>query len=345
MPLLCLGDIHLSHLIWESLLDVRDDAFVGFRSFVDLGIANKWDLMLVGDVFDVPKPEPDIISAFRVEMDRCKAAGIKVYYIQGNHDKRATPWGSSVHDHPIYVGDGQPFKVDGHTCIGLDYCGREKIQSEIVTANSKKPDILFLHQAVRQAIGFESAWNCDLDWITAPLTILGDIHKPLDMKYGAGTAYYTGASSARSISEFDNKSCLLLQADLSVTRIAIEHRSFFVTSTAEANYLESIRHWIEGKATSSRLQPVLFLRYPQGTLVWKEPVNEILKGLARLVPRPYSTAIPERVTTDTDVSLQDMLQKFAKPGTPVYSLVLDLLDAKEDPLEVIRAHKEVFRKC
>lgn len=343
MGLLCLGDIHLSHCIWETLPDIRDDAFVGFRSFIDLAVASKTPVILCGDVFDVPNPAPDILAMFRKEMDRCQAAGIRVFYFQGNHDKRLTPWGSSVHDHPIYVGDGKPFEVDGIKCIALDYAGREKIQANIAAANAEHPQVLFLHQAVRQAIGFENAWNCDLDWVTAPVTVMGDIHKPLDLRYGeSGLAYYTNATCARSVSEFGRKSCVLLKPDLSIERPVLQHRSFMITET-DAEVLPRLVQWAAdcAKAPTSQLQPVLFLRHPQGRVEEVTAAKQALKDV-RIVLRPYSLTIPDKIEDETGISLQEMLAKRLPPNGPAYKLVLDLLESNADPLEIIRSHKEVF---
>src|SRR5690606_21370946 len=44
------------------------------------------DIILTGDIFEEPKPEPHLIAAFFNWLNRCKTNNIKVHIIMGNHD-------------------------------------------------------------------------------------------------------------------------------------------------------------------------------------------------------------------------------------------------------------------
>jgi len=357
--LACLGDLHLSHTVWDDHPDIRDDAILNTARFLDLAHQRNCEVILCGDIFDVVNPPPSVIREFRILMDMCQSMEMKVYYFQGNHDKRPVPWPMALHDHPIYVGDGKPFKIGNLTCVALDYLGRERIETAIQEVNKNPPDVLFLHQAVKQALKFENAWNCDLDWVS-PKTrkvILGDIHKAMDMKFPGGVAHYTGASSPRNIDELGDKSFLVLKQDLTTERVALPSRPMKRVTLSESS-VDEITQWAVSAVSEAyttdpvgRLHPVLFLRYTaQETAVATKlrddlhsdvPSKRLKVVLQAIEDVQHGTFSVDDKPGDTVV---DLLNKRLDQGSQKreYGLVLELWQSPEDPVDIITSHRKAF---
>jgi DNA repair exonuclease SbcCD nuclease subunit len=315
--------------------------------------------MLCGDIFDVVNPPPSVIREYRMLMDMCQSVGMPVYYYQGNHDKRPTPWPMALHDHPTYVGDGKPFQIGALRCVALDYLGRDRIEAAIVEMNNDPPDVLFLHQAVRQALRFENAWNCDLDWVSPRVKtiVLGDIHQPLTMTCPGGKAYYTGASSPRNIDELSPKSFLILNQDHSVERVPLPSRPMQRVTLSETTPLE-ILSWA-GKALLDayqldpvgRLHPVLFIRYTAQETAIAQKLRDDLQSLAQ--GRTFKVVLqalddtsyqPEQSADRTGKTFEELLNGRVDPATQpqTHNLVLDLWQSPEDPIDIIAAHRKAF---
>lgn len=355
-----LGDIHLAKLIWTKQPEINGDAFAGFRGFVDHAIRLHVPMVICGDLFDVPKPDSDLIEFFRHEMDRAAAAGVQCYGIQGNHDKRHIPWYVAVSQHPIHIGDGVEVTIGGIRCCGFDYALKDEIEARLadMTGRPSRPQVLFLHQAVRQALKFDGAWNCDLDWVPdgIPLTIIGDIHHPLDLKTRTGTAHYTGASHARAIDQVGPKTCMVINDDLTFTRVPIPARHIRKFYLGWGTGLEQLTREIVEFANQvpmdSSLPTALFLTYATDQADKVDPLvaacqrgnpNRLIWILdeadatvvAHQAPAEPATGIPTR-----PIILGRCLDREQHPGS--FQLALDLLDPPNNPQETVRAHRERF---
>ena len=204
-----IGDAHIAETIWTKRAQVTGDAYLAFSRAVDVSLTYRVPTILLGDVFDTVNPTTNDVEFCRQQMSRLQQAGLPVYYLQGNHDQRPKPWLKAIHEHPQYVGDGRPFQLDGLTIRAFDYAQHDRIQATLANLQMETvPDILLLHQAVRQALNFQGAWNCDLDWVhpEVRLTIMGDIHTPWSGKTAGGRAHYTDALHPRADEEFGRKS-------------------------------------------------------------------------------------------------------------------------------------------
>ena len=205
---LALGDIHLDPLIWRRHRDITGDAEASWMSFIDHAINLKIPIVIVGDLFDSIDPPTTMVQVFRESMEICQANGVEVFAIQGNHDKRLPiPWYCAVSPHPRHFGDGALTTINGIKTVGIDYSTQDVIQERLATITSQidqnPVQVLFLHQAVKQGLKFQDAWNCDINWVpdAIPLVILGDLHAPIDIPRAKGHALYTGSSHPRSLAE------------------------------------------------------------------------------------------------------------------------------------------------
>lgn len=340
----CLGDIHLSQHIWTRFPHIQNDSSVGFDAFIDGAIEIGAPIMIAGDLFDVAKPTPDLVEICRAGFDRCADARVPVYVIQGNHDKQPTPWVKAIHEHPIYVGDGKPFRLGSHTAIASDY----RLMDDIRQFIQDIPDgveIVFLHQAAKQALAFDGAWNCDLEWLppSVRVCILGDIHKPLNMPLSGGRmAYYTGAGHARDITQTDPKSFLVLHDDLSISRRPLPSREIRKFTVIDDSQVKHVSDWL------STARPCTYTTRTLLPFAWVVHAPELLPAMRGIIadysqngraiifcdPAPSAEDVQD-IVAEPDIDQADMSLASAvgrvvdRTAEPVlYQLVVDVLTSK-----------------
>lgn len=350
------GDLHLNPLIWRKYRQISGDAFYGFTQVVDLGLELYVPIVLVGDIFDSVDPSPDIIRFFRQQMDRCMEDKLPVYVIQGNHDKRPSPWPHAVHDWPIYIGEGKKnFTINGVSCRGYDYATRDEIQEQLEHLGTLQdlPQVVFLHQAVKQAIPWEGSWNCDLEWVPekVPLVVMGDIHKEWEAPVRPGQmAYYTNATHARNMSELGQKSVLVVNKDLTCARAPLTSRSVApVAVSTDEEFDQFTTVLSELVSDTSPLAPVAFVRH---TPEFAERViaASLESQNVHLIREEVALEEGETLVLDLteeqefEISLAGMLAKVLDPDVypDEFQMVLELLDETHIPGEILKKHRDKY---
>ncbi|BDR60761.1 metallophosphoesterase family protein [Lactobacillus xylocopicola] len=114
----------LSFLPSKSFEQIHQAPNQSLTSIVDLALQEKVDLVLIaGDTFDSPRPNPSSQLFFAGEIERLTAAHIQVVMIFGNHDHmRAADL--LVPDSPFFklLGDGEQIEgIKGQTASGFTY--------------------------------------------------------------------------------------------------------------------------------------------------------------------------------------------------------------------------------
>lgn len=350
-----LGDIHLDDKIWTRLSAITGDAEVGYAAFLAVALRLRVPAIIVGDLFDVPKPPSSLVKLHRKLMDTCQAASVPVFVLQGNHDKvqqvgvsgTVAPWATASHDWPIYIGDGTPFKLGSHLATALDYASIDVIEPQIRRVTTP---LLFLHQAVRQALGFENAWNCDLDWVPAcvKLTVLGDIHKPMDMPFPDGRlACYTGAGHARDIDQTGPKSVIVINDDLTYYREPIPSRSikkFYVRSVKD---VDAVNAWIPTVSAVHKMPPLLWMVHTAEMAGHVSTIkSQVVSGGLIIVHTEslIDDAEPERPEIDVDedsVSPTHLLSRIVDPEKEkeLFGFLSELIDDRRALADIINARK------
>jgi DNA repair exonuclease SbcCD nuclease subunit len=313
-------------------------------SFIDSAIEVGAPILLAGDLFDVSKPPPEFVSLCRRAFTKCKEAEIPVKFLDGNHDKTPTHWGSAIHDWPDYVGDGRLFRLGDHTAIASDYQLHDDIKA-FIDSIPPEPDIAFLHQAARQALPFEGAWNCDLEWLpqTIKLAVLGDIHKPLDMPLSNGRmAYYTGASHPRDITQLEPKTFIVVNDDLSITRKPLVGRAISKFTCTSVEDIEVVNSWLKEAVPVYYNQKVLL------PFAWVVHSPEVFPDIRKLVeayvptgkallfcdPAPSAEAVLEisDVLEETEeLNLTSMLNRYvSREKNPLlFNYVTEILTSQK----------------
>lgn len=342
-----LGDIHLDDKIWTKLPSIAGDAETGYAAFLAVALKLKVPAVIVGDLFDVAKPLPSLIRLHRRYMDICQAEGVKVFVLQGNHDKQTSPWATASHDWPVYVGDGTPFTLGAHQVTALDYASMDVIEAQMRRTTTP---LLFLHQAVRQALGFENAWNCDLDWVPecVRLTVLGDIHKPMDFDLTGGRkACYTGAGHARDIDQTGPKSVIVINDDLSYYREPIESRLIKKLYVKSVKDIEDVNAWIAMTKTVQRLPPLLWLVHTAEMAGHVSTIRAQVASTGLVIVHTESLIDDEEVTgaapidDEDDISPAKLLTRIIDPEKEkeVFSFIAELIDDRRELQSIISDRK------
>jgi hypothetical protein len=183
-----------------------------------------------------------------------------------------------------------------------------------------------------------------------PLAVLSDIHKEWSSEFRHGqTAVYTGSSHFRDKGQFGPKSCLLVNDDLSFSRLPIPYRDVEVSSCLTADSVRELRVAID-KLVSKKpiLLPLVLLSFLD-TL--SEDVSKLLSdysGKVIFVTQSYSieddlnmeAEIDTRIEKTRDLSMSDMLNVLvnSKEEPQVHSMALALLsgDAIQDTINQFR---------
>jgi DNA repair exonuclease SbcCD nuclease subunit len=288
-------------------------------------------------------------------MDFCQAEGVKVLVLQGNHDKvqqagvdkPIAPWATASHDWPIYVGDGRVFKLGDHCCTALDYASMDTIEGQIRKVDTP---VLFLHQAVKQALGFENAWNCDLDWVPpcVKLTVLGDIHKPMDLPMPSGQkACYTGVGHARDIDQTGPKSVIVIYDDLTYSREPIPSRSikkFYVKSVKD---IDEVNAWVALAKTVQKLPPLLWMVHTAEMASYVSTVRSQVISNGLMIVHTESLIDDDEVETSTvvddedDISPTKLLSKIVDPekDKELFSFIAELVDDRRALADIVTERK------
>jgi DNA repair exonuclease SbcCD nuclease subunit len=341
--LACLGDIHLDTCIWRKLKHVTGDAYLGYKQFIDVAKEHKVPAVVVGDLFDSNKPDPVLVKMHCSLMDYAKDNNVPVWTLQGNHDKASIPW-SSVHPWPECIGDGTIRSYKGHRIAAKDYALMDDIHEWLLSLERSKPDLVFMHQAAKQVLKFEGAWNCDLDFVpeAVKLVVMGDIHQELEMPIKGGKAFYTGAGHARDIGQVGPKSVLLVNDDLSITRQTIKSRNISKVYVTKEEHIQACKDFI-GKPDNGL-----------PNFLWICHTPELFPLLSRMNDEnTTSTIIYLEATTEEEVSLDldnlepvtsdlsvDELVKSMGVDDQTFRFVMQLMDRGSPIQEVIALHRD-----
>lgn len=169
------ADLHLEDGAWSTRPGIYGDAYCSFEQIIDYCIEHNLPLILGGDVLEKKSNLARPIAKLCAGLSRMEAAGIRVFYIQGNHEyDRNAPW-LSVHPWPVHV-HMVPWTIAGVRIYGLDWLPKGEIQAAFreVPADTK---ILVTHQVWKDFMGNVGRTECELVDVHHVQTVLaGDFH-------------------------------------------------------------------------------------------------------------------------------------------------------------------------
>jgi DNA repair exonuclease SbcCD nuclease subunit len=210
-----LGDAHLWPVAWQRLPEARGDSFIAAKQVFDY--AEKADLPVLasGDVFNFGQKGgvASCIDFLREQVLRVRSFS----FIVGNHDLTGYTGGvvnrqwldtlRSTSAEVLHLCQ-EPEAVEGVTVCGIDYChGRTEFLERLNKVKEAKPDILVIHQGLKEILGYEGAWEvecADLDGV-ARAVICGHTHTCWEKKVGDTLVISPGSTVPWQMDEEINK--------------------------------------------------------------------------------------------------------------------------------------------
>jgi hypothetical protein len=198
-------------------------------------------------------------------------------------------------------------------------------------------DGLVLHQALKQGLGFDGSWNCDLDWVPSDKTQnvwIGDLHRVMQELWSQDhrvRALYTGSQYMTTVDESPTPSFLdvgpLERPHPSYKRVSLRHRPVHELSLETPQQLEAAVDRVgdllaqQDESLPEELRaPLLLVRYNAGL----RDVTKIFRGLCagglgHLVELPFASegrvcdAANLGVRAEEGLTLQILLDRNLPP--------------------------------
>ncbi len=245
VKLLHTADLHLdSPLNSLALRDedlrrrVRAATRESLKTIVDLSLEHEIAAVLIsGDLFDRAERSARTAAFLTIQLDRLNQAGIRVFYIKGNHDAEnpitgGTNFPANVH---LFSGHGGCVELEGaDVCIhGVSFSG--KSASESLVPKFRPPasgvtNVAMMHTSVSGSSGHDSYAPCSVSDMAAAgfdYWALGHIHKRIVFSERPWIVM-PGIPQGRDVGESGMKSATLIHIEEG--RISVEE---LVTSAVE----------------------------------------------------------------------------------------------------------------
>lgn len=346
-----IGDSHIVADDDQLKLTGKHDGLFSLRQTIDWCLANSYDLVIAGDLFDKNLVPSHLLREVVQILERLTVGGRRLLGIQGNHDKNPSyPWFMHVPGAEWLT--LRPTEVAGHQLVGLDFAPSALISQQLTEV--PPCDGLILHQALQQGLGFDGAWNCDLDWVPehAPNVWIGDLHNirtELRSSSKKVRAVYTTSQYLTKVDESEAPSFLAVpalkpghQGFAPYQRIPLAHRPihrFRLESQEQVDQMIDDLSMIlldkQGHLPEGVRRPGLVVTYYSDLVGVVEVLRTLTEGFS--LAAVHEVALPSRQTSFATgritvqaregVTLQGLLTERVEDG-PFRRFVLDLASCR-----------------
>ena len=232
---------------WTTTPEVYGDALYVMSQVVDLCVRDQVPVVLAGDVFDGPDPEPEALVSLYDVIRPLSHAQLPLYYILGNHDRGRdwlAPFGkfASRLDNNIGWLDNRNITV-----TGMSFVVPTNFADTIKTVF--KGDVGVYHQTWAEfgmCPGSNRISVSDLP--EHQLVVCGDIHvrSIVQPPKGPKVALSPGPLAPQSVSEFEHPVIYALHSDMTLERVPVKGRNYYLFEENDADsviaYLSNIKH-------------------------------------------------------------------------------------------------------
>jgi len=289
-----IADIHARTYTWASRPLLKGDAENAINYFFDFCLETQSSAKILGDIFHTLTPLPEFVKTVFDRLSDMQAAGLPVYYIQGNHDLNKVPW-LSLHPWPVNMHKKVVELPEcGMTVMGCESVSRDQLL-EFFESIPEGVDTLMLHQAEKRALPF--SYQFDLSEVPEQIknVLIGDIHNAQHYEENGTHLWYPGSPYVTSIDNMDERSFLVERVHNGETQIArqsIPGRGFYHIQIdshddpgeykTEMDECEKMVREIAGHdARHNGLEPVVVVEYPpacsdlayQSLMALREPLG------------------------------------------------------------------------
>lgn len=162
--MLIASDLHLSQTIWRNRDDIAGDSYFGLKEIYAAAVKYEvQQIALLGDIFDTCTPAAEDVVAYREFCDKARAKNIRIYYIEGQHDRSSfrsetkcrIPGWCDVDSHPVHAHDKIIQVTDEINAYCMDWQHRDDLKYKL-DAIPKNCSWLFCHQAWAELMGAEA---------------------------------------------------------------------------------------------------------------------------------------------------------------------------------------------
>lgn len=225
------SDLHLELNAWKNHPALAGDAYYGLEQIVDICLDNQVKaIALLGDVFNVKTPDPHTVSVCYTQIERCKQAGVKVPFLQGQHElSRSTPW-LDVHPWPMYIHKLCLAVTDDIIAYGLDWTPPGHIKQALAEI-PREANLLLCHQVWGDFHGSKIEHECNFTDVPGHVHMLitGDYHKHFTVAASNGgkqimAVASPGSTCLQSINEDPDKAFFLLYDDRTIKSVLLKSR-------------------------------------------------------------------------------------------------------------------------
>lgn len=348
------SDWHIALNAWKKLPDIKGDAEYSLRQIVDIAIGLNLPIIAAGDLFDVKHPDSYTVNVTASHMARLHAAGLKCYYVQGQHEMANPTWFSlfpgceHVHD--------RRFDIGGVSFFGYDYFLPTSVEDSY---NRFKPaDALVTHQVWSELLphaGQEFCCSYTLVGQNTPYKALisGDFHSHLVTPVGDMKFVSPGSICLQDLKESCNKALWVMTDKFEFLSVPYYSRKLVhFTIDSEKNLHSLVASADElVKANYQPLpddigKPIFRIRYSSSVDNVNAAVMAAFKGKAHidlvqvldeenLVPLAASGDNKE-LDLDADASFHESLKDFCDTGDRSYSDLVGMWSARS--VDDLRSH-------
>jgi len=353
------SDWHLSTLTWKHRVTLTGDSLFSLQQLVDFCIDNGCPLIAAGDLFDSESPDSGAVAGMCRQMDRMQAAGLPVFFTQGQHERRYPPW-MSVHPHPTHVHQAA-FGIAGMRFYGLDWTAGAEVQSEFAKIPDDT-DILVCHQVWSEHMGSLTNPECSVrDVPYARYILTGDYHQHQvtthDTSRGPVTMFSAGSMSMRNLAEppekmfwycFDGGVDSSGRRQLSYRSVRLKTRQCLKVRIDSSDQLDKLVSLVENLATIGQLPPELSkplceVSYPAEFADGYRKITSALDGKAhwwlKLLEESKEDLIRFNTVIDSskvvDATLSACLDALVESDSAIKPDTLQLLESPRPPATVL----------
>jgi len=352
------SDNHLAPHIWIRRPDIAGDSYFGFEQLVDACLELGTDLLLPGDVFDKTRPDPATIAFARQQLCRLAAAGLDIFYIQGQHEFDAvTPWLSAISDHVEYI-DRKLVGARGINLYGLDWRYRGEINQEL----AKVPhscDILLAHQMWTDFVGRFSEGECRFSEVPhARMMTTGDYHRTIAIESACADGSImqvlsSGSTHIRSIDEPADKYCFVIYDDLSWDARPLKSRAVGRYRASDSKRLDELcENWDKKRSAlfsasaalpPNLMKPIICIEYDSEIPEAAARIANLVGTDAHLFAVPIRRSLRELPVASarhqaSGQTIESCLSSVVPHDSPAHSNLLTLLGSRDPAARISDLH-------
>lgn len=354
------GSILIAHLADTHLRDTQYatarrglDFFEAAKQAVTKACDEADLLVLVGDIFDRPRPSPRVIGQLMELHSIIRCKNKVCLAVTGNHDWCEPTWLSTLFPHSesgIVPLDGKSITFGGFEFAGIIPHNAGTFRRDIVATENmaRGADVVLYHGFVDGVVPFYAGLQDPLHVGELPIQaqnkawLLGDIHVQgyrAESRPGGGTCIvgYPGSTEMCSSSEDPEKGVPLIRVSQEAATlekvIPIDTRPFIRAIVEDQEQLDKLVAQVEKVADQHPVLHVEFSRELPETITRLHALVDAQRGVIRCYPLPDTKAFASREASgdqEEELGMQHFVEKRFKDREDLCKVAVDLLHRGDD---------------